>query len=255
MNRLIPLKEPLAEALRPLLCYPRWDEAEFLSRLKELESLNVEAIELSGPTKIFNFQVLGKGCDSIVAASILKGGDRCALKIRRLDASRVDTSHEAEMLEKANAVGIGPKLRGYTRNFITMELIEGKPLPQWIKDLRGRGSSRRLKLVVVEALKQCRLLDSIGLDHGELSRAPKHVIIDHIDQPRIIDFESASVVRRRSNVTALAQYLLVSSSLSREICKRLRIVSRDEVIDALRRYKNEPSDGNFEELLATIELV
>ncbi len=255
MSGLIPLNDLSIGVLGSLICYPRFEEAEYLRRLKELELLNVEALELSGPLKVLNLQVLGKGHVSIVVASTLRGGGRCALKIRRVDADRVDTLHEVEMLKRANAVGIGPSLYGYTQNFITMELIEGETLPRWVKGLRGRGSKNRLRGALKGILRQCRLLDSVGLDHGELSRAPKHIIIDRADQPHIIDFETASVKRRCSNVTAIAQYLLIGSGIARDVSTRLRIREKERVIETLRRYKREPNDGNFGELLAVIGLV
>jgi putative serine/threonine protein kinase len=255
LSGLIPLKDLQTEALGPLICYPRFEGTEYLRRLKELELLNVEALELSGPLKVLNLQVLGKGCVSIVVAAALKGGGRCALKIRRVDADRGDTLHEVEMLRRANAAGIGPTIYGYTQNFITMELIEGEPMPQWVTGLRGRGSKERLRRVLERILRQARLLDSIGLDHGELSRAPKHIIVDRVDRPHIIDFETASVKRRSSNVTALTQYLLIGSRVAREVSKRLRITGEERVIEALRRYKREPNDGNFEELLTVIGLI
>jgi len=255
LNSPLPIKNLNTEILGPLICYPKFDEAEYHKRLKELEQLDIEALELSGSKRVLDHHVLGKGCISIVVAAILKGGGRCALKIRRLDADRADTFHEVEMLKRANSAGIGPTLYGYTPNFVTMELIEGELLPNWIAGLRGRGSKQRLKRVLGKVLSQCRLLDSIGLDHGELSRAPKHIIIDRVDQPHIIDFETASIERRSSNVTDLAQYLFIGSALSREVSKRLHVAEKESMIEALRRYKRMPTNGNFEALLAAVGLV
>ena len=105
--------EPYASAL----CYPRPSEAELENRLRELREHGVTAVEFAGEASVFNVPVLGKGFVGIVVTADL-GGERVALKIRRVDADRAGLEHEAQMLAEANSVQVGPRLIGVSRNFL-----------------------------------------------------------------------------------------------------------------------------------------
>jgi putative serine/threonine protein kinase len=99
-------------------------------------------------------------------------------------------------------------------------------------------------------LEQCWRLDSIGLDHGELSKAPKHIIISKPQEPFLFDFETASVDRKPANVTSVCQFLFTShGAVAKAVAQVLGEVNRAEVIDVLRRYKNERKRENFDDVL------
>ena len=85
-----------------------------------------------------------------------------------------------------------------------MQLIDGDLLQDWLKLTERKAAVRK---VLVEILEQCCRLDEAGLDHGELSKAPKHLLVDKADKPFIVDFETASMERRVTNVTSVCQYL------------------------------------------------
>jgi putative serine/threonine protein kinase len=97
-------------------------------------------------------------------------------------------------------------------------------------------------------------LDRIGLDHGELSHAPKHVIVSKEDKPVIVDFESASLNRRPSNVTSICQFLFLGDEPAKILAKKLGTVDRETVFEALRRYKNDRTFENFETVLTAFGL-
>jgi putative serine/threonine protein kinase len=80
-------------------------------------------------------------------------------------------------------------------------------------------------------------MDAYGLDHGELSRAHKNVIVSDDDSPKILDFESASVMRRPSNFTSLTQYLFLGGSIAKKMTRLMGPVDRDELLKCLRDYK------------------
>ena len=84
------------------------------------------------------------------------------------------------------------------------------------------------------------------MDHGELSKAPKHIIIDKHHKPCLVDFETASVNRKPANVTSVCQFLFIGSgTVSKAVSKVLGEINRDEAITALRHYKNEKTHRNF----------
>jgi len=232
------------ERYATILSYPKPGKVELKQRLKELRELGVKALEFSGTKRISNLNVLGKGCVGVVLIGCVDK-KKVALKVRRLDADRSRMRHEAEMLKKANSVRVGPKLLGYTSNLILMQFIEGSLLPVWLEKRVGKV---RVRKVLREVLEQCWLLDSISLDHGELSHAPKHVIIDRADRPFIVDFESASVNRAPANVTSICQFLFISG-ISIKVTKKIGEKDKKAMIESLRFYKKRGSRGSFESVL------
>ena len=64
-------------------------------------------------------------------------------------------------------------------------------------------------------------LDQVGLDHGELSKAPKHLLVDKAEKIFIVDFETASLERRVANVTAVCQYLFGGNSSAAKILNEI----------------------------------
>jgi putative serine/threonine protein kinase len=231
------VQEPYAS----ILCYPRPSDAELKKRLRELRRLGVTAIEFVGEKHVFNVSILGKGCVGIVVLANMQG-DRIALKIRRIDSDRARMQHESELLKKANLIDVGPTVRAASRNFLCMQFIDGELLPKW---LSKKTSRTRIGRVLRRILEQCWRLDRINLDHGELSRAPKHLIISRQDRPFIVDFESASLDRKPANVTSVCQFLFIGSETAKQVIQKLGAKDKKAIVKALRRYKNEKSFKNF----------
>jgi len=247
-SEFIPLKRLQEKKYSQVLCYPKHDLKELKRRLKELKKLGVKAVEFTGEKMAFDVPVLGKGCVGIVVAAY-RDAEKVALKIRRVDADRAGMQREAEMLRRANGLNVGPTLLNATENFLLMEFIEGTLLPQWVEALKGRGTRFRIRRVLRAVLEQCWRLDEAGLDHGELSRAPKHIIIDESDRSHLVDFETASVNRRVSNVTSICQYLFIGSQVAKMVKRKVGGVDRKELINALRKYKQDQNRKGFEKIL------
>ncbi|MGD0495308.1 MAG: RIO1 family regulatory kinase/ATPase [Candidatus Bathyarchaeia archaeon] len=239
------IEEPYAS----IVCYPMATKTELRKRLVELRKLGIAALEFAGEKQVFNVHVLGKGCVGIVTIAY-KDGEKVALKIRRTDADRASMRREAAMLKKANVVSVGPRLLGVSKDFLIMQFIEGELLPKWLEEKVGRA---RMKRVLRDVLEQCWRLDVAGLDHGELSHAPKHLIVTAEDNAFIVDFESASVNRRPSNVTSVCQFLFISE-FSRKVAERLDHRDKRTMIDSLRRYKKIVNRKNFEKVLESCGL-
>jgi len=198
-----------------------------------------------------NVSVLGKGCVGVVVKAFA-GTSRVALKIRRVDADRAKMKHEADLLRKANSVDVGPKFLGVSKNFILMEYVDGSLFPQWLKTVEGKRRRTCIRNVLRLALEQCWRLDKAGLDHGELSHAPKHVIIKNGDTPCIVDFETASTTRRTSNVTSLCQYFFLANPTAEQIAKKPGNVHQEELKRRLRAYKEHKTRETFENVLNTV---
>jgi putative serine/threonine protein kinase len=250
-----PVKSLNNERIRKILSYPQGSANEVASRLRELETLGVTHVAIdqsrSGQTAVQGISVLGKGCHGIVLKAY-KEKEKYALKIRRTDSTRLTMYNEAEMLKKANQIEIGPRLYGVTKNFILMEYIEGLLLPAWLK--APEKNRKDASNVIYQALEQAWRLDQAGISHGELSQASKHLIVDEARDVHILDFESASLSRQSSNVTALCQYLFLRSEVAQSIRRVLGGIRQRSLIQALKVYKEDRSWENFNHVLVECKL-
>jgi putative serine/threonine protein kinase len=252
---IIPLEELANAEYGRVLSYPRYDFKVHERRLNEMRELGVKALCFSGNKLVAGFPVLGKGYIGIVILALLEDKRRIALKISRTDSEPGRLIHEARMLQIANSVGVGPKLLGHTSSLLMMEYIEGSLFPKWIMKLGDdERATLRLRHILRSILEQCWRLDSVGLDHGELSCADKHIIVDGQDRAYILDFEAASDRRRVANVTSISQYLFIRSGVSETIMRKIGRIDAEKIIQSLRAYKSERNRMNFESILRTLGL-
>ena len=227
-----------------ILCYPRVTDPELNKRLRELEQLGIEALIFTGSKQVLNVHVLGKGCVGIVTLAC-RDRAKVALKIRRVDADRSGMQREAELLRKANLASVGPRLLGVSEDFLLMQFIDGELLPEW---LERQINGSEVKKVLRDVLEQCWRLDTAALDHGELSHAPKHIIVNKRNRPFIVDFETASVGRRPSNVTSICQFLFMGG-IADKVFEKIGEKDKKTIRAALRDYKRLRSGEEFGRVL------
>ncbi|MCD6421618.1 MAG: serine/threonine protein kinase [Thaumarchaeota archaeon] len=226
------------------LSFPSKSMEYALMILDELEEIGVSEIyfvERAGsPAPL----VLGKGYRGLVVKGRIEGRP-AALKILRTDASINGLLKEAEATSLANSVAVGPKLLGYSKHVLALEFIEGSSIDSWLRDLPEEKASD-LRIVLRRCFEDARRLDEIGLDHGELSDAKKHVIMRSDLKPVIIDFGKASRTRKPRNVTSLFSYLSFGPH-SQKVLGMLGV--RDPPLAHAKRYKRELSHSSFKDLL------
>ena len=218
--------------------------------LSELLRLGVVEVLSDGAVEFMGFRLLGKGQNSFVFKCRVDG-EYYACKIRRFDSSRPNLINEGNYLRLANSVNVGPRLIGYASDVLIMELINGVPIQKYVIT----SSPTELKAVLKDLLWQCRRLDSIGLAHNELSRPQDHVIISG-GKAFIIDFESASLNSRVSNVTQILNALVLGRGFIQDRVRAVIGVSLnfDELRSAIRRYKNTRSDDDFTQIMRLLGL-
>ena len=250
---LVSLDEASREPYSTVLSYPHANVDAVISRISQLKALGVEGLEFSGRLKIGKLSVLGKGVAGVVLGGMI-GGRMVALKIRREDSRRDSLTKEGAMLQLANNVDVGPKFVGVTRDILAMELVRGNVLPVWLEKTRGRGQRSRVRSTFTDALHQCFRLDSAYVDHGELSRAHKNILVRETGKPCILDFESAGRSRRASNFTSLVQYLFLGGGFSKKVARILGPVERERLLGNLRLYKTTDRTGGFDRALDTLRL-
>jgi putative serine/threonine protein kinase len=252
MNRnvTISLQTILGTRYADVLSYPRNDLQTQEERVEELEKLKVSDLVFYEGPRHFDLGILGKGCVGVVVVGHV-GSKRVAVKIRRMDADRTAMRFEAKLLDLANSVDVGPKLYAASNNFLLMQLIVGNPLSDW---LAKKADVVLLKMVLRDILEQCFRLDQVGLDHGELSCARRHIVICRSGRPFMLDFETASVERRTANVTSVCQFMFFSSLVERSMPEKEFRIDYEKLIEVLRRYKQAKSRENFEEILSVCNL-
>ena len=249
-QRFQPISSFKSESYKKILCFPKVKEAEVQKRLIELKKLGVTHVSFSGPLQIEKCRILGKGYVGMVVLA-KKQSSIVALKIRRIDSPRKNMTNEAKLLKTANKIGIGPKFIKNSKNFLVMEYIEGRKIIDWAK--KPETKSQEIRFVLNNILRECYLLDEIGLDHGELSTIDKHVIVSK-NRNTIIDFESSSVNRKPSNVTGATQAILIGTGLAKIIQKKIKLPTRKIIIDLIRQYKKNPTLENFEKITIDLKL-
>jgi len=241
----ISVEDMAEEPYASLLCYPRAEPAEVKERILELKALGVTEAEFEDGGHTAGLPVLGKGYEGVVIVAYVNG-ERAALKMRRMDGGRDNFFREAEMLKKANRVNVGPKFIAASKNFLVSQLIGGGTLTQWTENTENRSKFRK---VLKDILEQCFRLDYEGIDHGEISKAHKHILMDD-DVPYIIDFETAGIKGNANNVSSVCQYLFLGNSAASKIIRSaIGEKDREAIVSALKGYKKERSRESFDALL------
>ena len=231
------------------LSFPAKDRDYSSTILEELEEIGIDGIYAKPAIDGLKIIFIGKGYRGIVVKGRLRGFD-AAIKILRTDTAVGGLDKEAEATEMANQIGIGPKLLGYSRHVLILEYIEGKHFGKWVEELAIEKTDV-LKDVLSKSLLQARSLDRLGLDHGELSDARKHIIVKPSLDPIIIDFGKARIKNRPSNVTSLFSYIAFGPQ-SKKILQMLRV--SDPPIYASRRYKRDFDEESFSALMEALNL-
>ncbi len=251
-HSFISIKKLSDEPYSKIIGYPKSTSRQIKSRISELEKLKIRSISFSGPTTIGNLAILGKGYVGVVVLA-KKNNKLVALKIRRTDSQRKEMKKEASLLKLVNSVNVGPKVLVASKNFLVMEYLEGIKVSEWIYLLKGVGSAKKLKSTIRKILEDCFRLDQLGFDHGELSNISKHVIVGKM-KSTLIDFESSSTKRRPSNVTSITQAFFIGSGVAKKAHKIYKNSSKEKIIEKLKKYKQEKTRENFDELLKILKL-
>jgi putative serine/threonine protein kinase len=242
--------DPNLSDLVRVVSYPHLSINGFIKRIEEMQDLGITDIIFEGNTQIGRTSILGKGSVSIVL-KVRIGNKIYALKIRRMDANRRTMLREATVHQMVNTIGIGPTLFRFSENLIIMEFIDGLSVIDWIR--QQCLSKNRVLNIVTSILEQCFILDMANINHGELSNLNYHIIVSYSDRVSIIDFESTSLYKKKSNnVTSASQSLLISGIVSHYINNILNLLSRDNIIEKLRAYKRDQNAANFDSLIQTL---
>jgi putative serine/threonine protein kinase len=232
------------KSLEFLLTYPLFDEKTFDNRMRELSSLDINAVFSFGNVQLKFSHIIGKG--SVGLVTLVKSRNKLlALKIRRIDANRVNMYDEVLYHSLANSIGIGPFLVNFSENFILMEYVKGLNIGSWYN---SETSDKKLLHCTNEILRQSFLLDCLNLDHGQLSRLDRHIIVSPEGHPTILDFETSSTKRRCSNVTSVSQSIFLHGPIHAKLADAVN-KGRTEIIKSIKEYKKQMNHETFQCIL------
>ena len=126
-----------------------------------------------------------------------------AIKTLRQDTEAVNViEKEGEWLLFLNRYKIGPKVVLKKDDFLIMEFIRGKQILDYFKEQDYKKSI----FIIKKIIRQCILLDLIGVDKEELHHPLKHIIIRN-GRPVMIDFERTHFTKKPKNTTQFIQFL------------------------------------------------
>ena len=250
--KLLPLTVLQGDPHSTILAYPHGDAQEISSRIQELEQLGVHSIYNFGCKSLKGFHVLGVGYCGVVTLARL-GSRNVALKIRRTNAPKPDFNDEAAFLATANQVCIGPKLLGASRNFLVMDYVTGDRFLDWVKKATSSRALNSIQSILRHILQDSFRLDSLGLDHGNLRCISDHVIVSG-ERAVLIDFSSASRLRRPANITSVVPGLFLGTQITNYLAKVFQLPPQTELIEVLRHYKQRQTQKSFNALLDFLDL-
>jgi putative serine/threonine protein kinase len=228
------------KSLEFLLTYPLFDEKTFEERMRELSSLDINAVFSFGNVQLKFSHIIGKG--SVGLVTLVKSKNKLlALKIRRTDANRVNMYDEVLYHSLANSIGIGPFLVNFSENFILMEYVKGLNIESWYD---SQTSDKKLLHCTNEILRQSFLLDCLNLDHGQLSKLDRHIVVSPDGLPTILDFETSSTKRRCSNVTSVSQSIFLHGPIHAKLADVIN-KERTDIIKSIKEYKKQMNRETF----------
>ena len=232
------------KSLEFLLTYPLFDEKTFENRMRELSSLDINALFSFGNVQLKFSQIIGKG--SVGLVTLVKSKNKLlALKIRRTDANRVNMYDEVLYHSLANSIGIGAFLENFSENFILMEYVKGLNIESWYD---SQTSAKKVLNCTNEILRQSFLLDCLNLDHGQLSRLDRHIVVSPDGLPTILDFETSSTKRRCSNVTSVSQSIFLHGPIHAKLTDVIN-KERTDIIKSIKEYKKQMNRETFQCIL------
>jgi release factor glutamine methyltransferase len=161
---------------------------------------------------------------------------KVAIKIERKESKAIERiTNEIRWLKVLNKRGIGPKLLVYGSDYFVYEFVSGVEIKNYV--------GKDLNKILVNVLGQCYLMDQLGVDKEEMHHPLKHIIIDKLGIPVMIDFERCHKTDKPKNVTQFVEF----------VC-RMKDKSFD--VDSLRKlageYKMRYDPKILEKLIKTI---
>lgn len=213
-------------------------EELFVYEVKKSKLL--QKLEKKGLSKI---QYFTHGRRGDIFTGIYKN-KKVALKLKRKESqAKGRIQNEAQWLKILNKYNIGPKYIYSNNYFLIYSFVKGDFILDWIQ----KNSGKKILGVLIKVLRQCFQLDKLGLAKEEMHHPQKHIIINSLDEPILIDFERCHRTKKPKNITQFVEF----------ICRIKRKLAGFEInVGKLRalskEYKNNPNSQNLENIINSL---
>ena len=161
-------------------------------------------------------------------------------------ASSLRIKNEVKWLKLLNKYHIGPKLIGYGKSYFRYKFIKG----EFIIDFIENNIKKIIKKILLDVLKQCRIMDMLKVNKKEMHNPFKHIIIKE-NKAFMIDFERCYKTDKPKNVTQFCQFIM-SNKLKEILIKKSFKINREKMLKVLIKYKHHQTEENFNKILKLI---
>lgn len=164
---------------------------------------------------------------------------------RKNPASVVDTiANEAYFTHFLNGVGVGPMFFSYDESVgeLVRAYVDGLEFRKWLPTAERAA----VKRVLLSVLRQCAVMDGVGVNKEEMTRPWKHIIVTPAGEAILIDFERCRETRLPKNVTQFCQFL-TSSVLAAHLKKLNILIKKENILELAKQYKQNIRDNNQNE--------
>ncbi len=237
----------------------KYNDNECLELISEFRTTGITHFLNYGFRRIYDgFKVIGVGFTGISMLA-LYNNNIVLVKVLRKDSRRESMKYECNIIEKASKIGVAPRLYSCNDKYMVMEFIDGYSLHEYIENFEAISSLYDLKIILKSIIYKTFLLDINRIDHGELSRPYKHVLIS----PKgvfIIDFDSASVSRAPRNLTSILSGLFFRrNKLASKISSVLGVDNNNNLLrrisSIIREYKKRIDFSVVLEIMRALKII
>ena len=151
---------------------------------------------------------------------------------------QVHINNEVRWLKVLNEYKIGPKLISSKKDYFKYKFVKG----EFIIDYSEKNNKVKIKKVLINILKQCRILDKLRINKLEMHNPYKHIIIGK--KIVMIDFERCYKTNRPKNVSQFCQFL-ISNKFSRILNEKKIKINKEKLIDLVKKYKKNYYKKDF----------
>ena len=170
--------------------------------------------------------------------TFMKGRKRFAVKVEdEKSGAFARLENEVRFLKRLKKYNIGPKVVKCGGGFMAYEFVEGMQILEFLKNTDNPVP------VLKEILRQCRVLDRLGINKLEMHHPLKHIFIKG-EKVVMIDFERCYKTKKPKNVTQFCQFLLRCPCLKLE---------KEVFMKKIKKYKAGFSAKSFKELVEEVK--
>ncbi len=163
---------------------------------------------------------------------------------KRGDSIHID--NEIKWLKVLNKFKIGPKLISSGKGYFKYKFIYG----EFILDYFEKNDKRKIIKIIIEVLKQCRILDKLKVNKLEMHHPVKHIIINK--KVFMIDFERCYLTDKPKNVSQFCQFLMSGNLKGLFKNKKIKINSK-KIIILIKDYKKKYDNKSFNEIIKLLK--